>query len=737
MHKRDLEHRLEKLFSPSVKPDALDRRETAPSAVSGSSGNGASASGNSPDPALRDAPPGSNASDPSTESAFFKAIVDQVPDPVFIKDRDHEWVFVNSAFCELIGQPEGSLLGRTDHDYFPGDQADAAWKLDDQVFETGQSCVIEESIASADSRIRIWRIRRQPLSDASGRTGYVVGIIRDVTDLKRAEIALKESETKYRTSSEWWEEQLRKLKRGLLFQFTFFGLVAGLTVSLFVMPRVPELSGKVYADESNQLATVGQTPLPPLVEIAAASAPPAVTITPEATPTPQNTAPPSPTPTLPHPIVTVLPTLVPQAVAIGTDTFVAPPAPAPLRDFGSNVINIVLMGSDRRPGDGAWRTDVLIVASIDPDVPSLTLLSFPRDLWVYIPGWRWQRLNLADGHGESSGFPGGGPGLVKQTIQYNFGIPVHYYARVAFTGYKRLIDSVGGVDVVADCTLYDIFPDVPDGQTDIISGEALSTVLTGTIDIPVAGVYHLDGQHALWYARSRKTTSDFDRSRRQQRVLRALWNAIRDRGLISQLPQVWDSLTQTVETDLGFNDLIYLADIGARISPAHIRSRFIDGSLLTWHVTETGANVLLYDYEELAPYLDEALAPLPENIASQAPAWVDVLNGTAHPDWERVAADRLGWAGFSVSGWGRADLTTPHTTIIDYTSTSKGTRLLALAELFHVAPENILDQPDPNSPFSYRVIVGDDFEPCQRPSRGQWPAPPPTPVPTPEATPTP
>jgi LCP family protein required for cell wall assembly len=411
-------------------------------------------------------------------------------------------------------------------------------------------------------------------------------------------------------------------------------------------------------------------------------------------------------------------------------TPIVPPTPAPLREFGPNVINIVLLGSDRRPGDTAWRTDVVILVSVDPDVPSITMLSFPRDLWVYIPGWRWQRINLADGRGQVSGFPGGGPALVKQTIQYNFGIPVQYYARVDFGGYKELIDSVGGVEVIADCSLYDIFPDVPDGQTDIITGVDLTTVPTGTIDIPIAGVYHLDGKHALWYARSRKTTSDFDRSRRQQRVLRGVWNAVREQGLIGQLPQLWDSVTQSVETDLTLNDVIYLANVGLRVDPAHIRSRFVDGSMLMWHVTETGASVLRYNYKTIAPYLDETFAPMPKNIASQAPAWVDVLNGTAHADWDRVAADRLGWDGFTVLSWGKADTLYDHTTLIDYTTTQKGSRLSALADLFGVAPDNVLKQPDRNSPVAYRVIVGADFEPCQRPSRGQWPTPVPSATPT-------
>jgi hypothetical protein len=159
--------------------------------------------------------------------------------------------------------------------------------------------------------------------------------------------------------------------------------------------------------------------------------------------------------------------------------------------------------------------------------------------------------------------------------------------------------------------------------------------------------------------------------------------------------------------------------------------------MLMWHTTETGASVLLYDYDMVGPYLDETFAPMPRNIAAQAPALVEVLNATTYPDWDRVAADQLGWEGFSVSHWAQADSVEPHTTLIDYTATEKGSRLPALAELLKVAPENLSHQPDPNSPVAYRVVIGMDFEPCHPPSRGHWPAPAATPTPASEATSTP
>ena len=462
------------------------------------------------------------------------------------------------------------------------------------------------------------------------------------------------------------------------------------------------------------------------------------TPTPSKTPTATPTDTATPTPTSPPPplvnlALTVTPLPTPDVI---TETLAAsPPQPAPLREFKDNAVNIVLMGSDKRPDSAGWRTDVMILVSVDPDVPSLTMLSLPRDLWVYVPNWKWTRINLADSHGEQTGFPGGGPGLLKQTIQYNLGIPVQYYARVNFSGYKSLIDSVGGIEVIADCPLYDIFPDVPDDQTDIINGIDLTTVATGTIDIPTAGVYHLDGKHALWYARSRKTTSDFDRSRRQHRVLRGLWDAIQRQGLVGQLPTIWDTAAQTVQTDLTLNDVVYLAQLGARLDGPHIRSRFVDNTMLHFFVSEEGANVYAYNYAELEPVLDEAFAEFPPNVASQAAALVEVWNGTTNPDWDRVATERLSWAGLPAWANGIADRLYEHTTIVDYTTTSKGSRLPLIARLFRVGQPGIIQQPDANRLVDYRVILGADFDPCLK--SGPVPVATATPTPTPEGAPAP
>jgi len=105
------------------------------------------------------------------------------------------------------------------------------------------------------------------------------------------------------------------------------------------------------------------------------------------------------------------------------------PPPSPQLIFDRGVVNIVLLGSDRRPQSSSFRTDVLIVVSIQPATGAVAMLSIPRDLYVYLPGYSMQRINTAFPLGDSIGYPGGGPALLADTIRYNLGIPIDFYAR--------------------------------------------------------------------------------------------------------------------------------------------------------------------------------------------------------------------------------------------------------------------------------------------------------------------
>ncbi len=306
--------------------------------------------------------------------------------------------------------------------------------------------------------------------------------------------------------------------------------------------------------------------------------------------------------------------MTPQAGETAIPTMV-PTAWAP-----EEAINILLLGSDQF-NTGGWRTDVMIVVSINPEGPSAAMLSIPRDLYVWIPDWRMGKINTADSHGEAVGYPGGGPGLLKQTLLYNLGIPIHYYARVDFEGFKRIVDTMGGLAVPVSCEMTEWRIKSPE-----LDPEEEENWELYTLD---QRVHQMDGDLALWYARSRLRSSDFDRSRRQQQILRAMISKALSANIIPQIPQLWDDFSNTVETDMGLGEILQLAAVAPKLDFNRIKSQFISGdAVLSWTTPETHAWVLLPQFEKIAELIADVFEPPALNRAFQDPAVVEVWNGT-------------------------------------------------------------------------------------------------------------
>ncbi len=280
---------------------------------------------------------------------------------------------------------------------------------------------------------------------------------------------------------------------------------------------------------------------------------------------------PSPTPTVAvtH-LVSPTPTSTPTPVA---------PSLIPLP---SDTVVFALLGTDEDRSAGVWRTDTLILVFVVASKKRLALLSVPRDLWVQIPGYGYGRINTVDALGERTGYTGGGPALLDETLRQNLGLWIDHYVRVDFQDFVRLVDAMGGVMVYVDRPIHDRFPD-PFSPT-------------GEIDMELSvGMHHMDGHMALCYCRSRMTTSDFDRSRRQQQVLIALWKKALTFGVLKKVPQLWRQFSGSFDTDLTPAQALQLASLARDLDTQNIYARHLDFSVVRPWTTPGGARVLLAD----------------------------------------------------------------------------------------------------------------------------------------------
>jgi len=121
---------------------------------------------------------------------FLGKIVNSINDPIFVKDRQHRLILVNDAECALAGLERKDLIGRTDYDFFPKEQVDIFWQKDEIVFETGEENENEEEITDALGRTRTI-VTKKTLYTDKAEDKFIVGVIRDITERKEAELALQ------------------------------------------------------------------------------------------------------------------------------------------------------------------------------------------------------------------------------------------------------------------------------------------------------------------------------------------------------------------------------------------------------------------------------------------------------------------------------------------------------------------------------------------------------------------
>jgi LCP family protein required for cell wall assembly len=232
------------------------------------------------------------------------------------------------------------------------------------------------------------------------------------------------------------------------------------------------------------------------------------------------------------------------------------PVDEPTPNLSQAMLTILLLGTDRRPNDTeVTRTDALMLVRIDRDRQQVSILSIPRDLWVNYAGGGEGRINAAYALGERRFGPGGGAAIAKSTVEQLLDINVDHFVLLNFQGFQEIIEQIGGIKIDIPEAIYD--PSYP-------------TEDYGTMEVRFeAGPQLLDAERALIYARTRHADNDFGRNQRQQLVLMAIFNRIRERGLLHQLTNLDDytgAMRNYMQTDLSRRRMLELADFARGIS---------------------------------------------------------------------------------------------------------------------------------------------------------------------------
>ncbi len=264
---------------------------------------------------------------------------------------------------------------------------------------------------------------------------------------------------------------------------------------------------------------------------------------------------------------------------------------------GQSRFTILVVGLDRRPGETGigYRTDTMLLVSIDPATQNAGILSIPRDLYVEVPGYaQLQRVNspMVLGERRRAGY---GPQLAMQTVQWNLGMRVHDYLAVDFNAFIAVVDAIGGIDLEVEHAISDpLYPDMYYGY------DPFSIA---------AGLQHLDGATALKYARTRHGSSDFERAERQQQVL----FAIRDRvlsldmlpSLILQAPSLWGTLSENVYTGLTLEQVVQLALYAKDIPLENFSTGVISNQYVINYMTQNNEAVLIPNRSRLGGLMVE------------------------------------------------------------------------------------------------------------------------------------
>ncbi len=375
--------------------------------------------------------------------------------------------------------------------------------------------------------------------------------------------------------------------------------------------------------------------------------------------------------------------------------------PAELQGEGDGRINIAIYGRGGDGHPGGNLADVIKVLSIDPQNKKMALLSIPRDLWVKIPGYGYGKLNTAYSNGEQAK-KGNGPEVANQTISQLLDLPkIHYYISLDFEALKKLVDAFGGISVTVDKALDDPFYPAP------------NMIDYAPIHIK-AGTQIMNGDLALKYSRSRETTSDFDRARRQEVVMTAIKDKAFTVGILAnplKISEIIGILGNHVRTNLQINEMRQLVTL-VKESDANIISKVLDtaadGPLMS--ASDTRGYVIVprdgdLSYNEIKRIAHEIFT---DPFLAKEKSTIEIQNATSKNGLGNTVANLLKSYGYNVVKVSTSPGKEPFTQLIDYSKGKNPFTASFLEKRFSL--KSRYSETPSNVATDFVIILGADYE---------------------------
>lgn len=370
-------------------------------------------------------------------------------------------------------------------------------------------------------------------------------------------------------------------------------------------------------------------------------------------------------------------------------------------------VTILLMGIDERMNEtGPWRTDTMILLTINPATSSAGMISIPRDLWVTIPDYNvFDRINTAHFRGDADRYPGyGGPSLAMKTVQNTLGVPVDYFVTVNFNAFLKTIDYLGCIPVEVPETIDD--PSYP--------------AYEGTGYDPFyieAGDHCMDSDTLLKYARTRATFgADFDRATRQQQVIYAIRDHLLSTGefpnLLIQAPQIYTTVSDGVETNLSLQQMVDLARVAVEVPDENICSVVIDGAYVDLQTLPDGTQILIPNRESIRDLRDQVFKTTgqcrQEDGLPAEGATITITNGSTQEGLATAVQQKLTDQGVVISAVRNADRFDYAETVI-YSYKGKDETARYLAQMLDLSQTVVVAADNPDSLYDIEILLGNDF----------------------------